>query len=136
MYLWIHICSGGVGQFTYIYVLIAIPFKASRAAQIFRPLCNVHAVSYFACGVNDRANDTTCTMQVVSLTRHSKAVSHIIFTCTFDNLFILFANDTAWKSKKFELLRKFEFIFEKALAQGPRFFIKKPRIANLVTLFL
>jgi hypothetical protein len=53
--------------------LIDIPFRGCKGRS--NRLSIVHAVSFFACGVNDtRAcgiNDTACTMHAVSMTPHA-----------------------------------------------------------------
>jgi hypothetical protein len=61
--------------------LIDIPCKGCQGRS--NRLSIVHAVSYFACGVNDKA----CTMHAVSMTPHAFliflhtiAVLHMIFT--------------------------------------------------------
>jgi hypothetical protein len=73
--------GGGVGLFGNIYVFIDIPFKGCHGRSN-RSLI-VHAVSYFACGVND----TACTVHAVPLPPHAFfiflhaiAVLHMIFT--------------------------------------------------------
>jgi hypothetical protein len=46
------------------FFLWIFPLKAARAARIVLRLYNVHAVSYFAVGVND----TACSVHAVSMT--------------------------------------------------------------------
>jgi hypothetical protein len=71
----------------------------------------VHAMSYFACGVID-------ILCIFIFLWHTIAVLHTILTfrsCS-ETFCACGVNDTVCIFKKFEYLREFEFIFEKALA--------------------
>jgi hypothetical protein len=63
----LYIFSGGVGKFGNMF-LIDIPFKGWQGRSNFSLI--VHAVSNFACGVND----TACTMHAVSMTPHASCM--------------------------------------------------------------
>jgi hypothetical protein len=98
--------------------LIDIPFKGCQGRTNRSSI--VHAVSYFARGVID----TACIFNFL----HTIAVLHMIFTFrSCSKICACGINDTACivhavsmtlhaLKKKFEYLREFEFIFEKALA--------------------
>jgi hypothetical protein len=97
----IYFFRGGVGQFGNIYVLIDIPFKGCQGRS--NRLSIVHAVSYFACGVND----TTFTMHAVSLTPHASCMQ---CHCHW--------HDFALKNRSY--LGEFEAEFKMALALESR----------------
>jgi hypothetical protein len=144
--------------------LIDISFKGCQG----RSNCSstVHAVSYFACGVNE----TACTVHAVSMRPHVSCmrcqghrmhracginetactVHDFYFSKLFDKHFVHAESMTPhapcmryhWHRmhfEKFEYLREFEFIFEMApliRSPGRMFWWKKPRVENLVTLSL
>jgi hypothetical protein len=99
--------------------LIDIPFKGCQGRSNRSSI--VHAVTFFACGVND----TAFTMHAVSLTLNAFLILFAYHHC--------FAYD-------FHFSKLFEKFFVHAVsmtrAQDGCFDEKKPRVENLVTLSL